>query len=251
MIYDCFIFYNELEVLEIRLNELDKYVDKFVLVESRKTFTMKSKPLHYELNKHLFEKFNHKIIHKVIDFNSGGAWGNEFNQRNSIKEALSGCAPEDIILLSDVDEIPNLRNFDFKLIEDGETVGFNMQYYYYFLNCKMSLQQYIIKGMTYGKLGDRDMQTMRGLEPTHYHSDLGWHFSYMGDAEKIKLKLNSFAHQDMNLPQYNNTEKLTERIRQGKDLFDRSYGFELVDASIETHPEYLVNNKDKFKHLLK
>jgi hypothetical protein len=251
MIYDCFIFYNELEVLELRLNELDKYVDKFVLVESRKTFTMKNKPLHYELNKSRFERFNHKIIHKVIDFYSGGAWGNEFNQRNSIKESLSGCNPEDIILLSDVDEIPNLRDFDFRLLEDGETVGFNMQYYYYFLNCKMSLQQYIIKGMTYGKLGSRDMQTMRGLEPTHFHSDLGWHFSYMGDVEKIKLKLNSFAHQDMNLPQYNNTEKLSESISHGKDLFDRSYGFEIVQVVNETHPEYLVNNKDKFKHLLK
>jgi hypothetical protein len=251
MIYDCFIFYNELEILEIRLNELDKYVDKFVLVESYKTFTLKEKPLHYDLNKHLFEKFNHKIIHKVIDFHSGGAWGNEFNQRNSIKEALTGCKNDDIILLSDVDEIPNLRDFDFKLIEDGETVGFNMQYYYYFLNCKMSLQQYIIKGMTYGKLGDRDMQTMRGLEPTYHHSNLGWHFSYMGDAEKIKLKINSFAHQDMNLPEYNNKANLEKSINEGKDLFNRSYGFEIVPLTKETHPEYLVDNQYKFRHLIK
>jgi hypothetical protein len=251
MIYDCFIFYNELEVLEIRLNELDHYVDKFVIVESRKTFTMRHKPLHYEVNQKLFEKFKHKIIHKVIDFNSGGAWGNEFNQRNSIKEALSGCKPEDIILLSDVDEIPNLRNFDFKLIEEGETVGFNQQYYYYQLNCKMSLTQYITKGILYSKLGGRDMQTMRGLEPTHYHTDLGWHFSYMGDIEKIKLKINSFAHQDMNLPQYTDSAKLAERIKDGKDLFDRSYGFKTVAITKESHPEYLVNNLDKFKHLIR
>jgi hypothetical protein len=251
MIYDCFIFYNELEVLEIRLNELDKYVDKFVIVESRKTFTMKEKPLHYEQNKHLFERFNHKIIHKVIDFNSGGAWGNEFNQRNSLKSAIPNCKPDDIILLSDVDEIPNLRNFDFNLIREGETVGFNQQYYYYSFNCQMSLTQYITKGMLYGKLGDRDMQTMRGLEPTHYHNDMGWHFSYMGDVEKIKLKINSFAHQDMNLPQYTDKDKLSKRIQEGKDLFDRSYGFTTVDITTDSHPEYLAKNNGKFSHLIK
>jgi hypothetical protein len=251
MIYDCFIFYNELEVLEIRLNELDKYVDRFVLVESKKTFTMRDKPLHYDLNKHLFNKFNHKIIHKAIDFQSGGAWGNEFNQRNSVKECLSDCSPEDIILLSDVDEIPNLRNFDFDLIRDGETVGFNQRYYYYFLNNKMSLTQYITKGILYGKLGERDMQTMRGLSTTHEHNELGWHFSYMGDVDKIKLKINSFAHQDMNLPEYTDKNKLAQRIAEGKDLFNRSYGFEIVDLNKETFPEYLIDNQSKFSHLIK
>ena len=66
-IVDCFIFYNELDLLNYRLNVLNDVVDCFVLVEATRTFTGKQKPLHYAENKHLFEPFNHKIVHIVVD----------------------------------------------------------------------------------------------------------------------------------------------------------------------------------------
>jgi beta-1,4-mannosyl-glycoprotein beta-1,4-N-acetylglucosaminyltransferase len=65
-IIDCFTFFNELEMLEFRLTELDPYVDKFVIIESTKTFTGKPKPLYYNLNKYKFKDWHHKIIHKIV-----------------------------------------------------------------------------------------------------------------------------------------------------------------------------------------
>lgn len=247
-IFDCFTFFNELEVLEIRLNELDKYVDYFVLVESKKTFTFKEKILYYDQNKHLFEKFRHKIIHVPMDFGGRGEWGNEFAQRDSIRQGLVNADPDDIVILSDVDEIPNLKGYNFDSLK-YRIAGFPMQYYYYFLNNKMNLTQTIIKAFRVSHLYDNSPQAMRGKEP-HIFGKLGWHFSYMGGVNSIRRKLDAFAHQDMNLPEYNNDTHLHARLERNEDLFNRQYSFEVVPVD-NTFPEYLVNNQDKFKHMIK
>lgn len=247
-VFDTFIFFNELDLLEIRLNELDKYVDYFVIVESDLTFTLKPKPLYYEENKERFKKFAHKIIHYKITFKGGGsAWGYEFTQRNAIKDALicAGAELNDVILLSDVDEIPNLKGFDFNL--NGAVWSMQMQYYYYWLNNKMNETQYIMKAFEFRRLATMSMQDVRAYQQYSKWQPMGWHFSYLGGAEKIKHKIESFSHQEMNKPEFVNTIK--ERIESGKDLFDRNYNFELV--SIDGFPEHIINNKEKFKHLIR
>lgn len=250
MIYDCFTFFNELDLLEIRLNELDKYVDKFVLVESKKTFTFKDKPLYFEENKERFSKFLHKIVHVVMDFGGLGEWGNEFAQRNNIREGLEiGEAQwDDIVIISDVDEIPNLKGFDFDIKYD--IAGFPMQYYYYHLNCKMSLQQTIIKAFRYDWLQYGSPHEMRGKEPDYVHTEIGWHFSYMGGPDRISEKINAFAHQDMNLPKYNNEHHIRARMERNEDLFGRGYSFEIVPID-ESFPDEVRLNIDKYKHLIK
>jgi hypothetical protein len=120
-IIDCFIFYNELDLLNYRLTILNEYVDYFVIVESTHTFTGFQKKLFYDENKDLFKEFNEKIIHIVvedvpfkfpdIDITKGQQWGNEFHQRNCMKRGIDiindKLNSEDIILSSDLDEIPN------------------------------------------------------------------------------------------------------------------------------------------------
>src|SRR5277367_3065030 len=88
-IYDCFLFFNELELLEIRLNEMYEYVDYFVLVESTESFVGKPKPLYYAQNKERFNQFNDKIIHVIVsDSFRGGYWEREYFQRNRIMDGL-------------------------------------------------------------------------------------------------------------------------------------------------------------------
>ena len=112
-LYDCFIFNNETDLLEIRLNILNDYVDYFVIVESEETFTGIKKKLVFDIKN--YEKFKEKIIYGVIkkfpqDFKS--AWQNESFQRNYILHLLDSATSEDFIIISDLDEIPNLENIN-------------------------------------------------------------------------------------------------------------------------------------------
>src|ERR1700722_9865012 len=108
MIYDCFTFFNELELLELRLHELAGVVDKFVLVEATETHTNKPKPLYYQENRARFSAFHDKIIHvthaKMLK--SSDTWIPETFQRNCIGRGLKDCRPDDFVLVSDLDEIP-------------------------------------------------------------------------------------------------------------------------------------------------
>lgn len=109
-VYDCFTFFNELDLLEIRLNELDPVVDYFVLVEATKTFSGKQKPLYYNENRKLFSQFSDRIIHVVVDdmptVINNNRWPLETFQRKCIWRGLHSCVSNDIVLISDVDEIP-------------------------------------------------------------------------------------------------------------------------------------------------
>src|SRR5438105_1443502 len=109
MIYDCFTFFNELELLEIRLHELETVVDRFVLVESTRTFSNEPKRLVYDANKRQFARWNDRITHVIVNDmpQSDNAWDLEHHQRNAIGRGLTQCELGDTILVSDVDEIPH------------------------------------------------------------------------------------------------------------------------------------------------
>ena len=115
-IYDCFTFFNELDLLEIRLNILNDKVDYFVLVEATKTHSGLDKELFYYNNKERFAHFNHKIIHIVVNdmpkVKNGNRWDLENWQRNAIMLGLTKCEQNDVIVISDLDEIPNLDNIN-------------------------------------------------------------------------------------------------------------------------------------------
>ena len=111
MIYDCFQFFNELDLLDIRLNTLDPIVDYFVITESTVTFSGKKKPLYYRDNKELFDRFNHKIIHNIIDhtpeYKGVTPFDRDSYQKSSRLDLIKDeCAGDDVIIMSDLDEIP-------------------------------------------------------------------------------------------------------------------------------------------------
>ena len=137
MVYDCFNFFNELELLEIRLGELDGLVDKFVLVESTVTFTNKPKPLYFSKNKSKFNKYLNKIIHVVVADSPnviGNPWIIEMHQFNAITRGLSECNNNDVILLSNADEIPNKAKVRDWIDKPGKIKAFEQICAYYFLN---------------------------------------------------------------------------------------------------------------------
>jgi len=146
-IIDGFTFYNELDMLYYRLSALDDVVDYFIIVEATKTHAGKDKPLFFEENKHLYEKFMHKIIHIVDDqlivpdTTKNEQWYNEIHQRNEIKKGLETLdiilSPDDLIIISDLDEIPDPNKL--KVIKQNsyqiDILAIEMDFYYYNLNC--------------------------------------------------------------------------------------------------------------------
>lgn len=287
MIFDCFIFFNEFELLEIRLNELNGVVDKFVLVEATKTHQGKDKPLYFKENKKQFANLLHKIIHVVVsDYpRTNNALQLEYHQRNSISLGLRDCSPGDQIIISDVDEIPRPA----KIVEARELPGikiFEQQMFYYFLNGMnvsnigggkqfkwfgpvMADFKYFktpqrwrdfsvnLMGMyhpnplyqVYGHLYYKAIKIFYRT-PFHVMKDGGWHFSYLGGVSKIIEKLESFHHTEYNADEYKNPDKIEKAIQNGKDIFGRKFEYRFAELD-STFPQYILENRKKFNNLIK
>ena len=256
-IYDCFLFFNELELLEIRLNVLNDYVDYFVLVESTKTFSNKDKELHYQKNKPLFKKFDKKIIHIIIDehpkFDNtkdafGDVWHYDHFQRNQITRGLVSAKEEDLILLSDLDEIVNPLLIS-ELKKEKNIVALSFLTFYYYINYLRKETWYAPKVFRKKHLKKFTPQQIRDWSgPIKVYPKGGWHFSFLGGEERIKYKIKSYAHQ-----QYNNKEvfeNITKNINEGKDIFNRGTEMKIIDIN-NLFPEYIVKNQNKYKHLIK
>lgn len=283
-IYDCFIFFNELDLLELRLNILDPYVDYFVLCEASVTHSGKPKPYYFEDNKDRFSKFLDKIIHVKIDdipddfsnlpeikstnfdrycvekiyrfigestlFNKQTEphYGRDFFQKESTRRGLWGCNGEDIIISSDLDEIPNpkvLENID-KFIDTNKFFTCLQTTYYYYLNM---LKEVDWKGSRIGRykdLEDYSFNVLRAQTNTGI-SDGGWHFSFQGGPSKVKEKIQAYSHQEMNTEQFiNNVDK---NVDDGIDPYNRG---NLQKVEIDnTYPKYLLDNLDKYQHMIK
>lgn len=199
-VYDCFMFNNELEILEIRLNELNGYVDKFVLVESTKNHRKGTpKPCYFELNKDRFEQFRDKIIHIKLDdeIDIDNGWARENWERNQIMRGLVDCEPEDLILISDVDEfIPgNVIKGLYGASAQHSMIGFWQKMYRFFLNRDTGQVWAGTAAIRYKHLQSISPQDLRncvrGAHMTMWHT--GWHFTSMGGFEIVFEKYNNIV----------------------------------------------------------
>jgi beta-1,4-mannosyl-glycoprotein beta-1,4-N-acetylglucosaminyltransferase len=263
-IVDCFIFYNELDLLNYRLNILNEVVDYFVLVESTHTHSGMEKELIYKNNKEMFQPFHHKIIHIIVDdfpykypnikydnkSDNSDSCHNERFQRNCIDQGIHqlSLADDDIIIISDLDEIPDPNTLNkIKKNEINITLNaLNMDFYYYNLNskketmwncCKILLYKYFNE-LIQKKITCSDIRLNHiYVNPIEYIiNNGGWHLSYFGDAHFIKNKLENFAHQEYNNNEYTNVEKIEKRVTMGVDLFERSTGENLIMIPIKENP---------------
>ena len=254
-IIDCFIFYNELDMLNMRLHELNDTVDLFILIESTHTFSLEQKPLYYQENKHLFNKFNHKIKSFVIDDLlklKKNNWQREEYSRDYIKTALSklNILKDDIILISDVDEIPNPQIFEeikFRLIKNRVSkLVLCQRFFYYNFNCENKEKNRNQKSrntiaILYNNLLNTSPQTLRGRRGTFKRVlNGGWHCSYFGGVDKIVDKIKQFSHQEYNNNTYLNLDKISDHIRNHTDLFNRDnekWDFNDIDQDLNL-PKY-------------
>lgn len=247
MIFDCFTFFNELDLLEIRLNILDKYVDYFVLCESPQTFSGNSKPLYYKENKKRFKKWNHKIIHHVADrYYTDDAFKRAFVQKESLMDALTHLKDDDIVYFGDLDEIWKPQEVDDKVYK------LKQLNYSYYLNNRSS-EQWI--GTIVGKWSNirKEGFNYNRANPSHFKEDGGWHFTNMGGPMQIRRKLTAYDHQENNT--FLNKRVIADRIKNNEDYVGRSLDWQgkpftmwIEDISL---PEYLLSNKSKYKKLFK
>lgn len=255
MIYDCFLFFSEFRVLELRLEELNAVVDQFVLVESAWTFSGKPKPLYFRENQQLFAKYLRKIRHVVVEDMPAeyqSAWDVEAYQRDAILTALTDAGPDDTIIVSDVDEIPRAG-----LVSSfvDAIAAVELEDFYYKLNCKNLLEKTVAPVLIRRSLL-KTPQEARLLARRYWehHTPIlqngGWHFSCTQDALGLKLKLESFSHQEFNTPELRDTAGIADRIKFGLDFVGRRDHYWCCVPLDQTFPSYLLQHQDRFQDLL-
>lgn len=268
-IVDCFIFYNELKLLQFRMNYLYDYVDHFILVESSLTHSGNPKPFFFEENKNLFEPYLSKIVHikvyddlqkpfqltfrkniiekkyKIEECKNRGSF-----QRNCIERGFKilNLADDDIIISSDADEFID-RNTITKLRKTGLNGIYSLEQdlYYYNLNCKSKYIWNLAHCMNYNsyKTINNNLSFIRSIKEKYpVLEKSGWHFSYFGNIDFIIDKIKQSADQRFNQNEFLNREIILEKIKNGEDLFDRGEEFEIIPIDRNTYLpegyEYLI-----------
>lgn len=276
MVYDSFQFFNELDILKLRMNVLNDVVDYFVISESTVTFSGDPKPLYYNENKEMFKEFEHKIIHNIVDDTpmDCNAFMRDHHQKCAVARGLKDCKPDDIVIFSDVDEIPNPDTLRELLpnVEDGKIYMMAQRLFYCYLDMEevsgnllsvtgefddVEKKQWLgTKVCRYSVLDNYTTEELRNKEQKAIGVRVpngGWHFSYMGGgkkqstADRVKYKIKSAAHQE-----YNNRHILwnvKKNIKNMQDIFGRESKLQLVEID-ETYPKYLRDHLDEYKYLL-
>jgi len=293
-IFDCFMYFDEEVVLDLRLNTLDRHVDYFVIVES--TFTHKGDKRNLRFNHKKFEKFKDKIIYLIFDKEPNGieevyendnegeksrkyilnAAKRENGQRDHIRNGLQKASPEDLILISDVDEIPNLEEINLKNLK-RKILMFQQDMFYYKFDLK--LPNVIWTGTKGCRKKDLlSPQWLRNIKDKKYslfrldiifskvkYSSIkfikngGWHFSNIKSPKEIEHKLKSYLHhrefdeEPLSLDQIDTIIKSKQAIydlKVDKTVNKVGEGSKLVNYDFDKLPIYLKENKKNYKEWL-
>lgn len=265
MIIDCFPFFKELDLLEIRLNELDQVVDYFVLVEASKTQSKLDKPFYFEENKDRYSKFLDKIIHiKLENYPEENGWAMENFQRNAVILGLQqlNISTTDRIMISDMDEIPRaeaiISSLNDPKFKDLLVYTLDIDFYVYFMNLKAVNKIWpgtvIFKPEVLNKFSIQNIKD----EKNNYHKipDAGWHFSWLGGYKKIREKALSCIepYDKSKIPSEEDfknyfTEYLENPSKKFIHIEDLNMqGIDLrLNLDYSNYPKYLLDNFEKFK----
>lgn len=276
-VFDCFVFFNEFDLLEIRLHELAPVVDRFVIVEAPLTFTGKPKPLHFEENQARFADFADRIVH-VVDNDQpakASAWERQHHQRNALGRGIGEAAADDLIILSDLDEIPRretIARIKEKPPAHGEVLCLELRYFNYFMNLEcdkpwLRHSPRCVRRDSY--FGMQPLRHIKAPNPSPLRDvfralsawreakrfvrrrtihDAGWHFSYLGGVAAVQEKLQSIAGGWKISPDFSSGEGILSRIGNRSSVHDGSpMHLRPID---DTFPEYLRANIERYRHLI-
>ena len=265
MIYDCFSYWDEDLLLDLRLNTLNNYVDYFVIVEGNKTWQNNSKKLRFDINK--FQKFKKKIIYVAVEDMPDGQdpYLRENFQRNSIMRGLSQSSENDLILISDLDEIPDpkkIKYFNKKM----RYAVFQQKHFYYKFNLQSQMHplwfgsRICIKKYLKSPQWLRDLKFKKRpfwrLDKRHLNNIIengGWHFCNLKSPEDLLYKYKNlcetndpFHFKEKIEEKYLNIEEISKRVATGEDIIGRNDRFNKIILD-NSFPDYLIKNKFLFK----
>ena len=290
-IYDCTTFYSEDMMLDLRFNILNQYVHKFVVVESTFSHSGNKKKLNFDINN--YPKFKDKIIYKVIDYEPDNLhkitdektfYLKRINSLkrielsyNFMKNAINEADDNDLIILSDNDEIPNLNSETFKKSKK-DLIIFKQLFFYYKFNLLYELMPWF-GSRACKKKNLKSFSWLKNIKNKKYpfwridayFSELkktnvdiinngGWHFTNVKSPEEIYEKMKNFGHHDEFDISGITLEDVKKKIKEKKVFYNHfadkrnldkwKYEYELKNIGLELLPNYLKENKDKYKNWL-
>jgi len=293
-IFDCFMYYDEDLILDLRLNYLDQYVDEFIIIESNYTHSGIKRKLNFDINRYL--KFKNKIKYIILDKPPHGlmkvnekdsehkknskyilnAVKRENLQRNTIAKGIESALPDDLIIISDLDEIPNLEHNDIKKIKN-KIILFRQAFFYYKFNLKIinfswhgsraCTKENLISPQWLRNIKDKKYPLWRidsWLSKKKYQNikiikNGGWHFSNIKTAADIDIKMKTYLHHREYELNPVGEKRINEIIKEKKPIYNlktdmKGNKFDLSDelavADISELPYYIQKNIDKYKDWL-
>ena len=260
-VYDCFQYFNEDHIVDLRLNILNEYVDFFVVCESTKTHQGVNKNLNFDINN--FPKFKNKIKYVVADYkkkidfknHKGGESPIEQHQRNTLIKGINEASDNDLIILSDSDEIPDLSKLH-EIKKNKKFIAFSQKMFMYKLNLQNLNESNWIGSKITKRKHINSMQSLRNLKLKKYPFwrfdkrnlqiiNGGWHFSFLQSTKQIIEKIKSFSHGEFNTSNIN--EKIiSEKILKNEDIFGRGFKLKKIELD-KSFPRYILDNKSKLK----
>ena len=293
-IYDCFMYFDEDLLLDLRLNYLDKFVEKFVITEATYTHNGDRKKLRFDINN--FKKFKDKISYIVVDRQPDNikeilksdneeergeklilnGMARDYFQRENLQKGIEAANDNDLILISDLDEIPNLNNLNFTKINNNVII-FEQKMFYYKLNLfyedfkwqgtkGVKFKNFIspqwlryIKGKKYPKWRVDTWFSKKKYSNLFYIKNGGWHFTCLRTAEELEKKLLNFAHHYEYEKSGININDLRKLIEEKRVMYDHnidSKGYKwsgksiLKKVELDQLPSYINSNLQKYQEWL-
>ena len=293
-IYDCFMYFDEDLLLDLRLHSLNKFVKKFVITEAKYTHNGTKKKLNFDVNK--FKKFKDKIEYIVVEKEPDNilklsdddtkdkrgeklilnGMARDYYQRESLFKGTENAGDNDLVLVSDLDEIPNLNELDFKKINNNIVI-FEQKMFYYKLN--LFYEDYIWQGTKAVKkknlISPQWLRNIKGKKYPNWRIDIlfskkkysnlynvengGWHFTCIREPYDLEKKLLNFAHHYEFEESGLDVNDLKKLVSEKKVMYDhnvdqRGYKWSgssvLKSISIDQLPEYIKKNSEKLKKWL-
>lgn len=258
-IIDCCSFFDEFEVLDLRLNYLSKFVDKFIITEGCYDHRGLERKTLFNINK--FSHLKDKIIYlKIKSYpNLNDPWHMLRYQRNYVTNELKNFSKDDLVMISDVDEIPRMQRIE-NYIKSNKKFGIFKQKMFYYRFNYLNINEPDWFGTRICKLKYlKSPDWLRGLKPKKYSfwrfdkeksiyiiDHGGWHFSFLYDERGISKKLSSYQHTEFDNKKINNLQNIKNKINNMEDILGRGYKFKKIKID-SSFPDYLSNNKSKFK----
>ena len=265
-IYDCFSYWDEDLLLDLRLNILNDVVDYFVIVEGNKTWQNNYKKLQFDINK--FSNFKDKIIYIPVEDMPDGKnpYLRENFQRNCITRGLKNSDKNDLIIISDLDEIPN-PNKILQFKPELKYASFQQMHFYYKFNLtnktrpfwygsRISVNKFLkspqwLRNLKFKK---RPFWRIDKLRLNNIIINGGWHFCNLKTPEKLLHKYKNlcetkdpYSFKESIDEKYLNVEQISKKINEGRDLIGREDIYRKISFD-ESFPDYLIKNKENYKN---